>query len=82
MHSEIVGDKNQTGNLIKNVSAFRVTCLGTRPEMVIQVIGPEENQSACTLPRFPSVSANALILKVSVFTLVETRGNTFQRVKQ
>lgn len=43
VRSEVTGDKNQAGNLIKNVRASGMTCLATRPEMVQQVVDPEEN---------------------------------------
>ena len=82
VHGKVTGEKNQAGNLIKNVKVFTMTRLGSRLEMIQHVIGPEENQRACTLSRFPSVSANALILKISMFTLLETKANTFSRVKQ
>lgn len=43
MHSELTRGENQTVNLIKNVRAFMITCLGMRAEMIQQVVGPEEN---------------------------------------
>lgn len=43
VHSEVTRGENQTANLIKNVRAFRITCLGMRPEMIQQVFSPEEN---------------------------------------
>lgn len=43
VRSEVTRGENQTANWIKNVRAFRITCLGMRPEMIQQVVGPEEN---------------------------------------
>lgn len=43
VRSEITKGKNQAANLIKNVRASRITCSGMRPEMIQQVVSPEEN---------------------------------------
>lgn len=43
VHCEVGVYQHQAGELVRNVRAFRMTSLGMSPEIVQQVIGPEEN---------------------------------------